>query len=61
MSNMQGISYIVPAYNEEDGIHDTIDRLRNTLMVPSIPYSVNLHDFYCLYSGYGPGSFQNDL
>lgn len=40
MNNRNGISYIVPAYNEESGIRDTIARLHKTLKMLAIPYEI---------------------
>jgi len=40
MALKHGISYIVPAFNEEFGILDTIDRLHNTLKMLNIPYEI---------------------
>jgi glycosyltransferase involved in cell wall biosynthesis len=35
-----GLSYIVPAYNEENGIINTIERLRTALIGLGIPYEI---------------------
>lgn len=40
MNDRHGISYIVPAYNEESGIGDTIKQLHNTLTTLDIPYEI---------------------
>jgi polyisoprenyl-phosphate glycosyltransferase len=40
VKNNHGISYVVPAYNEEDGIGDTIKHLHSVLANLSIPYEI---------------------
>ncbi|MDP3791598.1 MAG: glycosyltransferase family 2 protein [Candidatus Omnitrophota bacterium] len=40
MDNMHGISYVVPAYNEENGIGETTERLHKTLKTLGISYEI---------------------
>jgi len=40
MNTNPGISYIVPAYNEESSIGETMQRLRDTLKLLAMPYEI---------------------
>jgi glycosyltransferase involved in cell wall biosynthesis len=40
--NVGGLSFIIPAYNEEDGIGDTLKRLEKTLSQTGIQYEIIL-------------------
>jgi len=40
MNTNSGISYIVPAYNEENSIGETIQRLHSTLKTLAVPYEI---------------------
>lgn len=40
MNTTPGISYIVPAYNEENSVAETIRRLHNVLKTVSVPYEI---------------------